>query len=445
MDKRRWMLAGMWVAAILAIGAIYVTLEPPAEDAPTLDLEAAPLYEAERDRAPAASRLDLPVGDDEGSPSVYRGGRRHTGRSPYRGPASAERVWRYEAGGRITAQAVVAPDGTIYVGDHARHLHALRPNGERLWVAHTFGPVWSAAAVIGDTVYVGSDADAFFALSRDDGRARFRIHADGDADGSISVAPDGTLRFTAGRDLYALRPDGELLWRFRTRGGFLLSTPAIDEDGTAYVGSLDDHLYAVASDGRMRWSYRTGGDISSSPVIGDDGTIYVGSDDRHVHAVTRDGERRWATDLDGYVRAPVALGRDGSVIAAVYGPQPRVVSLDAADGSVRWYFPVGIDQPAETGIASGPLVDAGGNVYFGAPDDFVYSLTPQGRLRWIHRTGGDVDAAPILTPEGVLLVGCDDGFLYAIADERRAPDAGARGAPDGGASGEAGAGARGGR
>lgn len=421
MDRRRWIIVGMWTAALLAIGGIYFLLEPPSDDTRTLEVGGAPLYEADRDRAPAASRLDLPVGEDEGSPSLYRGGRRHTGRSPYRGPAHAARAWRYAAGGRISAQAVVAEDGTIFVGDHERQLHAVSPSGERRWIARTFGPVWSAAAVIGETVYIGSDADAFFALSTSDGSTRWRIHADGDADSSISVAPDGTLRFTAGRDLYAVTPEGEVRWRFRGRGVFLLSTPAIDEDGTTYVGSIDDHVYAVAADGRMRWSYRTGGDISSCPVIGDDGTIYVGSDDQHVHALTRDGERRWRTDLNGYVRAPVALGRDGSVLAGVYGPEPRVVSLDAMDGSVRWYFPVGIDESSETGIASGPLVDADGNVYFGAQDDFVYSLTPEGRMRWIHRTGADVDSAPILTPDGTLLVGCDDGYLYAITEAPSTP------------------------
>lgn len=429
MDRRRWIIAGMWIAALTAIGVIYLLLEPAPEGARTLELDGVPVFEVS-DRAPQASRLGLPVGEDEGSIAVYRGGRRHTGRSPHRGPAQAARAWRYEAGGRINAQAVVGGDGTIYVGTLDRELHAVTPAGERRWVARTHGPVWSAAAITGDTVYVGSDADAFFALSAADGRTRWRIHADGDADSAVSFAPDGTLRITAGRELYAVDPAGAVRWRFRARDLFVLSTPAVDEDGTSYAGSIDDHLYAVAADGRLRWAHRVDGDISSSPVIGDDGTIYFGSDDRHVYALSRDGERRWRVNLNGYVRAPVALGRDGSVIAAVYGPQPRVVSLDALDGSVRWYFPVGIDESSESGIASGPLVDVDGNLYFGAQDDFVYSLTPEGRIRWIHQTGGDVDAAPILTADGLLLVGSDDGFLYAIADAGEGPpDASA---PDGG-------------
>jgi outer membrane protein assembly factor BamB len=290
--------------------------------------------------------------------------------------------------------------------------------------------VWSAGAVIGGTLYVGSDADAFFALRTADGAMAWRIHVQGDADSGVSVAPDGSLRFTAGTDLYAVSPDGNVRWRFRGGAPFMLSTPAVDDDGTAYVGSIDDRLYAVAPDGRMRWEHRAGGDISSSPVIGDDGTIYFGSDDQSVYALTRDGRLRWRAALGGYVRAPVALGRDGSVLAAVYGPSPRLVALDAATGDVRWYFPVGIDETSERGIASGPLVDVDGNVYFGAQDDYVYSVTSDGRMRWIFDVGADVDAAPILTPEGLLVVGCDGGYVYAID---QATDEATDGAADAGA------------
>ncbi len=420
----------MWIAAAAAIALIYFTQET-RDDGRTVDASESPLYEAGRDRARGGSRRALTVEDDEGSIAVYRSGRRHTGRTPYRGPARVARAWRYHARGTITAQPVVGDDGTIYIGTHERELHAIAPDGTRRWKVRTYGPVWESAAVLGDTIYIGSDANAFFALDAANGRSRWRIRTEGDADGAVSVAKDGSLRFTAGRDLYAVTREGRVRWRFRARGSFLLSAPAMDSDSTAYIGSLDDHVYAIAADGRMRWSYRTGGDVSSSPVIGDDGTIYFGSDDRHVHAIDRDGRLRWRSNVGGYVRAPVALGLDGSVIAGVYGPEPRVVSLDAADGELRWYFPVGVAQSTEVGVASGPLVDADGNIYFGAQDDFVYSLSREGAIRWIHRTGGDIDSTPILTADGVLVIGCDDGFLYALAERGEEPDGGSA---DGGPS-----------
>lgn len=421
MERRRLGIAAMWVAAIAAIVGIYFTLEPARDDGRTRRGSAAPTFIAGADvAAELLPRGDLPVAEEQVSPRFFRGGPRHTGRSPSRGPAHPMRAWSYEAGGRITAQPVVAEDGTIYVGSHGHRFHAITPEGEARWTVDLHQRVWSAAAVAEDgTVLVGSDADALFALDPRDGSTRWRVRAGGDADGPVTVAPGGAIFFAAGLHLHAVDGDGSVRWRFQARGPFLLSGPAVDSDGTVYVGSIDDHVYAVAADGRMRWAYRTGDDVSSSPVIGDDGTLYFGSDDRHLHALTRDGERRWRTHLDGYIRAPVALGRSGDVVVAVYGPRPRVVSVDAADGTVRWEFPVTVSESSEIGVASGPLVDVDGNIYFGAHDDFLYSISREGELRWIHRTGGDIDSAPTLTPEGLLLVGCDDGYLYAIANDPR--------------------------
>jgi len=431
-DRRRLGLIAMWIAALGAMVLIYLSFEPDVEDVRTEDGGDAPTFVAGEDRAEGGSRLGLEVAEDERSLAVFRGGVRHTGRTPHRGPSRAAQTWRYDAGGRITAQPVLDDRGRIYVGSHDHRFHAVSPSGQGEWAVDLRSRIWSAAAVVGDTVFVGSDADALVALDSASGETRWRLHTEGDVDGAPAVVGD-TLYVSGGRHLYAVSTEGDLRWRFEARGPFLLSSPAVDSDGTIYATSIDDHLYAIAPDGRMRWEYEADADISGSPTIGDDGTIYFGSDDQHVHAVDRDGARRWRAHLDGYVRAPVALGRHDDVIAAIYGPRPRVVSLDAASGTERWSFPVTLVESPEMGIASGPLVDGDGNVYFGAPDDYLYALSGEGELRWFYELGADIDSAPVITEDGTLLVGCDDGFLYAIVEGEPPPET-----PDGGLDPDAG-------
>jgi outer membrane protein assembly factor BamB len=58
--------------------------------------------------------------------------------------------------------------------------------------------------------------------------------------------------------------------------------------------------------------------------------------------------------------------------------------------------------------------DASGRIYFGSQDDHAYCLDAQGKLVWKFKTGGDVDAPLVITPTGRLLVGSDDGKLYAL-------------------------------
>jgi len=44
--------------------------------------------------------------------------------------------------------------------------------------------------------------------------------------------------------MFAINPDGTLKWSYTTSGA-VVSSPAIDADGTIYFGSIDGNLYAI--------------------------------------------------------------------------------------------------------------------------------------------------------------------------------------------------------
>ena len=81
-----------------------------------------------------------------------------------------------------------------------------------------------------------------------------------------------------------LKP-GDEIWSFRFGGSDVYSTPAVGSDGTIYVGSEDNNLYAINPDGTKKWAFDTGDDVNSSPAIGRDGTIYFGSLDGNLYAI----------------------------------------------------------------------------------------------------------------------------------------------------------------
>jgi len=83
-------------------------------------------------------------------------------------------------------------------------------------------------------------------------------------------------------------PRGSLKWKYKTSSS-IESSPAIGSDGTIYVGSYDNHLYAIKPDGSLKWKYETDSYIYSSPAIGSDGTIYVGSYD-YLYAIQGESE-----------------------------------------------------------------------------------------------------------------------------------------------------------
>ena len=86
---------------------------------------------------------------------------------------------------------------------------------------------------------------------------------------------------------------GTVLWEFET--GDAVSSPAIGSDGTVYVGSADNKLYAInGKSGDKLWEFETGSQVNSSPAIGSDGTVYVGSWDNKLYAINgKSGVKLW--------------------------------------------------------------------------------------------------------------------------------------------------------
>src|SRR6185369_11020223 len=72
-------------------------------------------------------------------------------------------------------------------------------------------------------------------------------------------------------------------WEFELGDGGP-SSPAIASDGTIYIGSNDQRLYAINPDGTKKWAFQTGGKLQSSPAIASDGKIYIGSLDNKLYA-----------------------------------------------------------------------------------------------------------------------------------------------------------------
>ncbi|MEW5801030.1 MAG: PQQ-binding-like beta-propeller repeat protein [bacterium] len=242
---------------------------------------------------------------------------------------------------------------------------------------------------------------------------------------SPALASDGTVYIGSNDNyLYALYPNGDLRWKFKTdetagaheTEGNVFSSPAVGSDGTIYMGSRDTHLYAINPDGSYKWSYPTGDKIFSSPAIDpNSGIIYVGSNDGKLYALYPDGREKWSAELGGWVSSP-AVGPDhviyvGSGQVDWFNPPRSVGSLYAvnpADGHIEW--------SREISIFSRPAVDSHGIVYAGSTDGRIYALdsSDDGSIVWKYTTGGPVISSPVLGPFGIVYVGSDDAKLYAL-------------------------------
>jgi outer membrane protein assembly factor BamB len=329
-------------------------------------------------------------------------------------------LWRYEAESWIPSECMpsVAKDGSVYFGTDSGYIHALKPDGSRMWT-YKAGKSVSSSVVLGEdgSVYFHSADGCFYALSRE-GKLEWRFESRGrpvsspavdeggriwlveeeptdtvwevyvsgrgegefyvnhiyhlvilEKDGTLSarlgswdnpltspvIGGDGTVYFGSLVYLYAMNPDGSLKWRFPTKG-WVRASPAVDGDGVLYFGSEDKNLYAVHPDGTLKWKFETGGNVASTPVIGKDGSVYFGSNDGYFYALSREGGMEWKYKTGGYENGSALVSSDDLIYFHSYG---GIFYAFNPDGTARWKTPTGWLR------VTSPVMGPHGTVIFG--------------------------------------------------------------------------------
>jgi len=250
-----------------------------------------------------------------------------------------------------------------------------------------------------------------------DGSLKWRYNTYGYVNiSSPAIGQDGTLYVGTtsetflgnkpyGNFLYALNPDGSLKWRYEA-GDKIVSSPAIGHDGSVYFGCKDHYLYALNSNASQKWRYQSDNEINSSPAIGLDGTVYVGSWDNYLYALNPDGTIKWRYKTGGHIDSSPAIGLDGTVYV---GSWDNYLYALNPDGTIKWRYKTGYYVRY-----SSPAIGLDGTVYVGSGDYYLYALNPDGNLKWRYKTGGRIDSSPAISSDGTVYVGSWDKYLYAF-------------------------------
>lgn len=178
-------------------------------------------------------------------------------------------------------------------------------------------------------------------------------------------------------------PQGRVKWRFQADAPYIQSRPVIGSDGTVYVNDVLGHLYALAPDGALRWIVNGAG--GAGVTIGPDDTVYVGSE-AAITAVNPSGAVRWQfiQNPRAFIFLGPSVGPDGNIYGV--GTQGMGIFSLTPQGNLRWAVPESYDRPPVIfqdlvfGPASGKTqfyfhannhirgVELGGNVRFTYPD-----------------------------------------------------------------------------
>jgi outer membrane protein assembly factor BamB len=358
-----------------------------------------------------------PRADRSQSQQMWRTFRADASRSGYAPETSAPRrdvhdAWKFKTGGNVESSPAVVGD-TVYIGSNDGNIYALNAtDGNQQWTFHTDGAVRSSPVVTDDSVYVGSDDGHLYALDCDSGQKRWSAklvdhHGGSYRIDSSPVVSDGTV-YVGSRSwcVYAVdTANGDQKWRVGNLRP-VYSSPAV-VDGDVYVGAKNHQIQALdGRDGQQLWTFETDEPVYSSPAVVD-GTVYVGSNDGHLYALdAADGTEHWSYQTGEKIRSSPAVSGDSVYVGC---DDDTVYGLNATTGDERW------SVSADGRVRSSPAV-AASTVYVGDDSGTVHALDAgNGTQRWTFETINAVSSSPAVA-DGTIYVGSKDGYVYALTE-----------------------------
>lgn len=334
--------------------------------------------------------------------AMFRGDPAHTGVYDSPSPTLGAVAWVFETDGRFLSSPAVSGN-SVFIGSSDNFLYAVdRATGRQRWRFASQGPIASSPAVYSGLVFFSSVDGNIYAVDAASGEERWRF------------ATGGERRFTA-PGIHGAIPRTE---RMPDPFDVFLSSPVI-ADGVLYIGSGDQHVYALdALSGAERWRFATGDVVHASPAVAN-GTVYIGSWDRNLYALdARSGAERWryttGNDTTIYNQIGIASSAavaDGTVL--VGGRDGHFHAVDAATGALKW------KHNNRGGWTIGSPAVRDGVVYFPTSDGTRFKALDiaTGAVRFDLQNKAVSFSSPAIAGDAVYY-GTSDGFLHAV-DIRR--------------------------
>ena len=342
--------------------------------------------------------------------SQFRGNHSLTGVSQSNVPASLKQVWTYEAGESIESSAAIVGN-TVFVGsqksDKGELVALSLDNGSVYWKFQTGSPIGeSSPAYGGGAVYIGDLGGWLNAINASNGQKLWAFKAGGEIKSSPVVVGDRVLIGAYDEYLYCLSArDGSVLWKAKTNGP-VHSTPSI-ADGMAFIAGCDELFRAIRiSDGKEVFNVSSGAYTGASPALRG-GSAFYGTFDNEVLGVNL-SERKISWRYEHPQRKfPFYSSAAVTGTRIVLGGRDKMVHGLTLAGKSAWTF------TTRARVESSPAI-AGNRVFVGSNDGRFYVLgLNDGAVLWEFNAGAPLSASPAIA-NGRIVIGSQDGRLYCF-------------------------------
>ena len=304
-----------------------------------------------------------------------------------------ETVWSFDLEGKINySNPAVSQNGTVYIGFN----QAIRENeGPDFFAIKDGAKVWEQVFVEGS------------AQKSDEIRS------------SPSIGPNGNLYTSSyySRTTFVLNPttgvvDNEINLDTRVR----YNCPTFASNGSVYIAGHNKDGRGFHSVNQSlttaNWVFQMGTEFNATPAIGSDGTIYIGSTNDNLYAINPDGTEKWSIEYGTWTASAAAIGPDGTIYFSGETASGGVLLAVNPNGTEKWRKLLSLKAGQ-----GGPAVAADGTIYLGGYEEKMIAYNADGTEKWTYNAKGPIETVPAIDNDGNLYFGDTNGFFHVLNPE----------------------------
>lgn len=279
---------------------------------------------------------------------------------------------------------------------------------------------------------------------------------------NIAIGNNDYIYFTSKNSLNVVNSStGIHDWKYTfdiSTNNLLNSIPVIDISNNVYFGNNNGYLYCINGENRtFNWRYQVNGAVQSTPtisnnnirILANDGNLYDFSgngtlptptapnvqmfmlDKRHTGkssyaAPSSQPTIQWSSSVNVksgnlYVLPTVVINSDNTSLY-LGSNDGYLYSVSTADGSENWKlqlssidYSLSINAGLQKSLYTSPLISNNGTIYIGSNNGYLYSVNPNGTLKWSYNIGYPLQSSPIIDSSGSIYFGANNK-VYSISD-----------------------------
>lgn len=249
------------------------------------------------------------------------------------------------------------------------------------------------------------------------------------------ISGDKVIQGTEEGYVYALNLEGawneqRIAWKFRANGS--VNTSVAVDKGKVYFGANDGSVYCLNdADGKLVWEFKVKNPEDkarkhfTTPVIANN-KVYVGGADKMLYCFdAENGKKEWQVEADDWIRSSPVVMNDDIFFATISGQLYNV----NAKGKIEW------EKELSTHAIYADLVSNGSELLITDSNLMMYCLNKAGETVWEKSilcafeneegeriftdmlSGGTFYQSKPTAANGNVVFGTPSGFLYSVDAE----------------------------